>query len=236
MAADSSIFPSSSALSTQHSALVFLGLSVAAAMFLTACAAKKPAEVTAPIALLAVLPIERVPYESETERLEERVSREPLPEDAGSAVTAQIYRVLTERSDFRFVADLAASDALESPEVRRATDLPERALAFGKELGANGVIFGTVSRFEERVGTELGATRPAAVSFELQILDVKSDRVIWRGRFDRVQEPLSYNLFDFWMFWRGGPRWFTARELTYLGVERLYKDFRRFAHVKESAE
>src|SRR5262249_53923970 len=113
------------------------------------------------------------------------------------------------------------SDNLLAPSVHNAPDIRARALALGKVINAQGVIFGTVSRFRERVGTGLGVTRPASVAFDLNLLEVATGKVVWHGQFDETQQPLSSNLFTFWMFWEEGPHWFTARELAGLGVKRL---------------
>jgi len=42
--------------------------------------------------------------------------------------------------------------------------------------------------------------------------------------FDHAQAPLSYTFFDFWMFWRADQHWYSARELTALGVDELLED------------
>ena len=185
---------------------------------LLGCSARQPQAERPRIDLLAVLPIERKGTSSDGD--EGKV----LPEDAGVAVTAQVYRFLASRPDFRFVADLALQDVVQGPSVRGAADLESRAVALGKEVSADAVIFGTVSRFRERVGTEFGVTSPAAVSFDLGVVDVASGEVLWQGRFDKTQEPLSSNLFNFWMFWRAGPHWFSARELAGLGVDKLLRE------------
>jgi Peptidoglycan-synthase activator LpoB len=182
------------------------------------CSAQQPQKERPQIDLLAVLPIELKGASSEGS------DRPALPADAGLAVTAQIYRFLASRPDFRFVADLTVQDYSERSSVRDAPDLTARAVALGKEVSSDAVIFGTVSRFRERVGTELGATSPAAVSFDLGLVDVASGEVLWQGSFDKTQEPLSSNLFNFWMFWSAGPHWFSARELAGLGVDKLLKE------------
>lgn len=194
-------------------------LLLVAMAFLLGCSARQPEIERPPIDLLAVLPIE--PAAPQGRGAEER---EPLPSDAGLAVTAQIYRFLANQSDFRFVADLAVQDAVRKSAVRDAPNLTARAVALGKEVAANGVIFGTVARFRERVGTELGATSPASVAFDLGLVDVASGEVLWQGSFAKTQEPLSSNLFNFWMFWRAGPHWFSARELAGLGVDKLLEE------------
>lgn len=167
------------------------------------------------VGLIAVMPIERAEPSSAT----------PLPEAPSVApgaeriVTAQIYGVLSSSSAWRFVPDLTVSEALT--HIPQSGDLESRALALGKAVGANGVLFGTVFRYRNRVGSEFGTRQPAAVGFTLQLVSVSSGKILWTETFDQAQEALSANLFNWWQFWRGGPRWFTAEEFTHLAVERL---------------
>lgn len=186
--------------------------------FLVGCSARQSGGERPQIDLLAVLPIELAAPKQPDEGEEK-----PLPADAGLAVTAQIYRFLAAQSEFRFVADLTIQDAVQAPSVRDAPDLKARAVALGKDVSADAVIFGTVSRFDERVGTEWGATSPASVSFDLRVVYVASGEVLWEGGFDRTQAPPRSNLLTFWMFWRDGPHWLSARELTAQGMEKLLK-------------
>ena len=176
---------------------------------------------TAPVTmqLRAVLPVEPVAGTAEG-----GAATPPPPPEAGLAVTAQIYRVLAEQTEFRFVPDLTVADEMEMPDVRRAGDTVARAIALGKQVGADGVIFGRVFRFQKRVGTEYGASQPASVGFELGLVAVSTGNVVWQGKFDQTQEPLTSNLLNWWMFWRAGPRWFSAGELAGLGVDRLFVD------------
>ena len=176
-----------------------------------------PAPVT--MQLLAVLPIEPAPAPSDGGR------QAPLPSaEAGVAITAQLYRVLADQTEFRFVPDLTVDDVVETPAVRRAGSLVDRAIALGKEVGADGVIFGRVFRYQKRVGTEYGASQPASVWFDLALVAVSTGDVVWQSRFDQTQEPLTSNLLNWWMFWRAGPRWFSASELAGLGIDRLFED------------
>lgn len=188
----------------------------ASALFALGCGARKGEPVPVQLAMLAVLPLEAAETQEDVGG-----SRGPLPTDAGPAVTAQVYGVLADQTRFRFVPDLTVGDALRRP-VEGAT-LVDRAVSLGKEVGADGVIFGRVFRFRERVGGDLGATEPASVSFELNVVQVATGDIVWRGDFDRTQQSLSGNFLEFWMFWEKGPRWFTARDLAGLGVEKLLK-------------
>jgi hypothetical protein len=200
-----------------------IAILVLAAGVLTGCGAKtaeRPAEdVQAPVSmqLLAVLPIEPATAPGDD-------AAAPPPPEAGLSLTAQIYRVLADQTEFRFVADLSVSDVLTAAEVRRADGVVARAVALGKEVSADGVIFGRVFRFDKRIGTESGASRPASVWFELGLVRVSDGDVVWQGSFEQTQGPIPSNLFSWWMFWRPQPRWFSASELAGQGVDQLFAD------------
>jgi hypothetical protein len=176
--------------------------------------------------LVAVMPIERAEPRASATQTAELAAVAPVVEPgAERLVTAQVYGVLAAGSEWRFVPDLTAQHALA--QLATAGDLATRARALGTAVNADAVLFGTVSRFKERVGTEYGAREPASVSLELQLLSVASGHIVWKGTFDETQRPLSSNLFNWWQFWRGGPKWFSAQEYARLGVEHLLNDLKK---------
>ena len=170
------------------------------------------------INLIAVMPIER----------EEPASAAPASEPprlkagAEHVVTAEVYRVLASSSKWRFVPDLTVTQAL--PKIDAKGPLQSRARDLGKAVNADGVLYGTVSRCQERVGSEYGVHAPTSVAFTLSLVSVSTGKVLWTRTFAETQQPLSSNLLNWWQFWRGGPRWFTAEEFTRLGVERQLDD------------
>lgn len=173
------------------------------------------------VSLIAVMPIEAVERASATPTGQET----SLPPEAGPEVTAAVYGELSSSPKFRLVPDLTVAQALR--RIKPSGDLATRAVALGKDVAADAVLFGTVSRYVEREGGEYGARRPAAVSFALQLVSSKSGKILWSGTFDQTQQALSSNFGNWWQFWRGGPRWFTAQEFTRLGVEHVLKDLSR---------
>lgn len=175
-----------------------------------------------PVGRIAVLPIER---DERTSNLPLAEPRPQLAPDAEEVITAQIYDVLSSSPKWRFVPDMNVSQALE--KVSKSAPLRERAVELGRLVDADAVLCGTVSRFVERVGTQYGARQPAAVSFDLFLVSADTGTVLWQGSFDQQQEALSTNLFNWWQFWEGGPRWFTAAEFAHLGVERLLNQLAR---------
>jgi hypothetical protein len=63
------------------------------------------------------------------------------------------------------------------------------------------------------VGLKYSADTPAAVTFDLQLLDAASGRVVWWRSFDEVQQPLSENLLNLGTFIKDRGRWLTAAQL-----------------------
>jgi hypothetical protein len=167
---------------------------------------------------VAILPLERAERSTTALPLDRGDTRPAIEPKGELVVTAQIYAVALEMPRIRLIPDLAVAQAL--PGVHGAT-LEERALQLGKALQADGVIYGAVWRFRDRVGSEYGARYPASVAFQLNLIEVASGKRLWQGEFDQTQQPLSSNLLDWWMFWRAGPRWFTGAELARLGIEQL---------------
>ncbi|MBI4514718.1 MAG: hypothetical protein HY699_02750 [Deltaproteobacteria bacterium] len=200
------------------------------ACLLVACACgsvlkRHPQAELPPIKLLAVLPVEAVVVAAQPKAVDVEVPVTALPANAGLVVSAQIYGVMAEGPRWRFVPDLVVEQALR--DLPADGSLEARAAQLGKAVGADGVLYGSVSRLREREGSEYGARRPASVSFRLALLAVASGQTVWQGSFDQTQQSLSANLFNWWMFWRAGPRWFTAAELTRLGVEQQLAELER---------
>ena len=53
----------------------------------------------------------------------------------------------------------------------------------GRKVSADGVLYGTVETYKERVGSDYAAASPASVAFTLHLVDIKSGRVIWSAHF-----------------------------------------------------
>jgi hypothetical protein len=193
---------------------------VAAATVAGGCSlVRRPPKIEEQIGRIAVLPIER------EERADARSQEgaDLLAPGAERVVTAAIYEVLSSDPKWRFVSDVVVSDALREVDPGNAS-LLARSRSLAQAVGADAVLFGSVSRYRERVGARYGARGPAAVSFSLQLLHAPSGKIVWRGSFEGTQQSLSENLFNWWQFWRGGPRWFTAEEFTLLAMERTLDD------------
>lgn len=97
------------------------------------------------------------------------------------------------------------------------------SVRLGKELNADFVCLGYLFRFEERVGSSIGVEKPASVGFDLHLVRVRDGKVVWTGRFDEKQKPLSDNLLKIGSFFRRGASWLTAEELASAGMSETLK-------------
>lgn len=95
------------------------------------------------------------------------------------------------------------------------------SIQVGKKLEADFIFIGYLFRFEERIGSSLGVERPASVSFDLHLFRLRDEKMVWRGKFDETQKPLTENLLKIGSFIRRKGSWLTAAELGSVGMDEM---------------
>jgi hypothetical protein len=148
---------------------------------------------------------------------------EPLPEPPGDTTTRAVATAMREQPGWQIVDDLTVGEALRRlyGEVRAPT--ASEAQAAAKILQVDAVLRGDVRVFEERIGTELAAKRPARVVFGVELM--RPDGVaLWQGQYAEQQQALSENLWNLPGFVRAGGTWVRARELVELGAARVVEE------------
>jgi hypothetical protein len=163
------------------------------------------AQLDAPLQRIAVLPFAASPY-----LLEVKTDADPR------AVAQLVSRYVAEAIGARGVEAIAPEDAAATladagPNQRAAAVLAERR-------GADAVLVGVVTRWEEREGEAYGSLHPAAVGFRVTLQAAPSGRVLWSAEFDERQQPLSDNVLRAGQYPGGGSRWLTAEELARWGA------------------
>jgi hypothetical protein len=176
-------------------------------------------EQRAPIARIAVAPFRATGGLARTP--ESNVGRTP------SVATALVARYLSEALASRGVAVVPADDVarvLATPGSDNSRLVP-RAVAqlVAREFGADAVLLGEVSRFEERSGQAAGTMHPAGVGFEVTLYTAPDSRKLWNGVFNETQTALSENLLSSYRYPGGGMRWLTAEELAQWGAVETVK-------------
>jgi hypothetical protein len=149
---------------------------------------------------------------------------EPLAPGATDAVTAELYSQVAVAGGWDPIPAQDVDDAMQKLPPTTIGNLDENALQLGHQVSADGVLYGTVERYKERVGADYAAASPASVAFSLQFVDFKSKQIVWTAKFAKSQAALSQNLFDLANFVQRSGRWVRAHEIAAEGVKEAVAD------------
>jgi hypothetical protein len=139
-------------------------------------------------------------------------------------LTRLLYGMIEGLNRFK-VLPLEKVEEVLSPSVKEQFEkrpLPS-AIQIGKGLNVDFILVGYLFRFEERIGSSVGAEKPASVAFDLHLYRLKDEKMVWIVKFDETQRPLSENLFKIGSFFRRKARWLTAEELASVGLDEILK-------------
>jgi hypothetical protein len=141
-----------------------------------------------------------------------------LPPEAAESITAAIYARANELGGWEVVPQEDVDAALQQLPPLTEADLDQNALALGRKVAADGVIYGVVYRYRERVGFDYAAQTPAAVAFMLKFVDENTKQVVWTAKFAHEQKALSQNILDLPNFLSHGARWVRAHDIAVEGI------------------
>ncbi len=157
---------------------------------------------------VAVMPLVEAPAGSDA-----------LAPGAAEAVTAELYSQVALAGGWEVIPQLDVDAALQKMPPTTIADMDENALKLAHDVSADGVIYGTVERYKERVGMDYSAASPASVTFNLKFVDLKSREIVWTAKFAKSQAALSENIFDLANFVQRSGRWVRANEIALEGVK-----------------
>jgi hypothetical protein len=141
-----------------------------------------------------------------------------VPSAAAEKVTEMVYANLKLRPGLKTLSAYEVTQALKRTSLKHSKLLgPQLAQELGKTLSLDAIIIGQVRVYRERDGQKFAAI-PAAVGFDVQLINAKNGIVIWRGDYFEEQKPLTEDLKGF--IERGG-KWVTAEELARSGAKRV---------------
>lgn len=144
-----------------------------------------------------------------------------VPPYAAQRLTNMVYGALQSRRNLRVLPRERVSGLIPQPtSTDPLAEARKRLLQIGARLGADAVLIGLVRTYRERAGTKIAAT-PAAVGFEMQLVNPADGRILWVGEYYEEQKPLNEDLMGF--FERGTLAFVTADELAEIGVRKLLK-------------
>ena len=174
---------------------------------------------------VAVMPLVEAPAGGDT-----------LAPGGAEAVTAELYSQVAMAGGWEVVPQPEVDAALQKMPPTTVGNLDDNALKLAHDASVDGVIYGTVERYKERVGMDYSAASPASVTFLLKFVDLKSKQIVWTAKFAKSQAALSENIFDLANFVQRSGRWVRAHEIAQEGVKEavanLHGDLNLTKNVK----
>ena len=148
----------------------------------------------------------------------------------GQIICEQVLNDIGYRLALSFAREIAIYgkyDVVEPQEAARALPFVNRVsmAEIGRRLRVEMMVFGTVKRFQDRIGGPMSAQRPASVYFEVSLVDARSGKTVWRAVFDQTQKSLSADITNLKNFMRGGGKWLTAAEFAEVGIAQIVELF-----------
>ncbi|HUL29449.1 MAG TPA: hypothetical protein VLZ03_03255 [Thermodesulfobacteriota bacterium] len=147
-----------------------------------------------------------------------------VPSAAVNYLSRLLYQKMDALDRFIITPDEEAEEAL-TPLMR--TQFEEKpfptAVQIGKELDVDFIMVAYLFRFEERIGSRIGAEKPASVGFDVHLIRLRDGKIVWTGKFDETQKPLSENLLNIGSFFKRKASWLTAEELSGVGMDEMLK-------------
>ena len=142
-----------------------------------------------------------------------------LASGAAEAVSAELYARAAMVGGWTVVPQDDVADILPQMPPTTLANMDQNALDLGRKLSADGVLYGSVHRYRERVGYDYAAQSPAAIAFTVNFVDEKSKQIVWTGNFAKEQKALSENVLDLPTFIANSGRWVRAHDLAAEGSE-----------------
>jgi len=142
-----------------------------------------------------------------------------LEAGAAESVSAEIYARAAMMGGWEVVPQDDVLSAMQQMPPSTQANMDQNALELGRKVAADGVIYGALNRFRERVGYDYAAQTPAAVAFTLYFVDENTKQVVWTAKFAKQQQALTENILDLPNFIQRGARWVRAHDIAAEGVQ-----------------
>lgn len=127
-----------------------------------------------------------------------------------------------------FVKELGSTKLSPSPEKVdepkvRMTQRNEEDIE--KRIEIDAVITGIITRYNDKDGSSIAVNKPASVAFQVYLISVEDNKILWSANFAETQEALLDNLLLAGRYAQAGGVWLTSDALTKLGIEKVIKNF-----------
>ena len=149
---------------------------------------------------------------------------EPVPEDVVRQMNKVLFSDLIEGKQWTLVSPGQARGVLASiiDGDKKMEQTPLGMLqSVGTSFEADAVLTGHIYRWQKRVGSDFAVDKPASVSFDLVLVRPSNGAILWRSHFDKTQQSLFEDIFDFDTYVKSSGRWLTAEKLADIGLAKL---------------
>lgn len=163
----------------------------------------------------------RLPGADQPNRADSQKDHYFVSDTAAQLITTRVESILRARQSLRVIGAGEAGPSVLSGDERSGTAFQSVAKEVGARLNVDGVLMGLVRTYRERDGSRIGA-KPAAVGFEIFLVQSTDGSVLWKGEFFEEQKPLTQDIVGF--FEKSGG-FVTAQELAELGVKKVMETF-----------
>jgi hypothetical protein len=147
---------------------------------------------------------------------------EPISQDITDKMTYKLFSRLKDYAGYEVIGrdkeEAILSGPLSSGQGRRDK---ETFMRIGGILSAEAVMVGYIYRWRERRGSDYSVDRPASTAFELCLIRSKDGEILWNASFDKTQAPLSENILEARIFFKGKGKWMTVESLADLGLSDI---------------
>jgi hypothetical protein len=147
-----------------------------------------------------------------------------IQEGAAQSLSAQLYSQMELAGGWEVVPEEDVTQVMQKLPPPTRANLDANALALARQVSADAVLYGTVHKYEDRVGYSYAASQPAAVAFTLFFVHLNTRQIIWRAQFAKTQESLSQNAFNIVNWLQNEGRWVRAIDIATEGVEESVAD------------
>jgi hypothetical protein len=138
-----------------------------------------------------------------------------------------IAEELGDRAEFTVLTENQLDAILGDPWGGRLQQIRD----VGKATGCGAVLKTSLSRYRERIGSEMSVETSASVAFSMQLTGVELGDVLWSTSFDETQKALFDDIFSFDKAQKRGFKWLSVQDLSRDGLKSRLQKFPFFLKV-----
>ena len=140
-----------------------------------------------------------------------------------------IVAELGDRAEFKVLTENQLDAILDDPWGGRWQQVRD----VGKATGCGAILKTSLSRYRERVGSEMSVETSASAALSLDLLGVERGVVFWSTSFDETQKALFDDIFSFDKAKRYGFKWLSVQDLSRDGLKSRLQKLPYFQNMDE---